>query len=397
MTEEENWLDMLIDDAAPDTDDASPMLRQRGGGATAHRAGEELALVTVPREVTAKLEVSDGKDTKMEVTLGAPPLVNASVVAALPKESLTVPQSSCVPAGFEWITKMQPPPRLKRSRKSTDAADSMPSLPLHNDADAFASIAGLMNVPNVPNVSTASSSSSSRAASSSSSGGSSARRPSRRGGASTARSPAPKHSAHSTVPAAASTDADTTTFGGVGGLVPLPIPAPPPSIAKTEAAPESATEEKATSFDVKLHTTSFGMHEAPKQEAPADMVYKKVRHNLTERKRVDRLNQLFNRLSAAVEEPDESTQALLTLECDSDAPSSTDGKTNESAEDVAPKKERSKAEVLEGALSVIKDLRKQLAEERLARSLGMTDLETIAGMCSDDGLNEETAYQNVTW
>jgi len=215
---------------------------------------------------------------------------------------------------------------------------------------------------------------------------------------------------------------DATSFG-VGGLVPLPIPTLLPSQSAKETVPPSdagAAEESGESksddarlFDVMKHTASFGMHEAPKQEAPADMVYKKVRHNLTERKRVDRLNQLFNRLSAAVDEDEPSLLgAPLTLECGSDLDgsfndgSSTDGKNpSDTAAAGGQKKERSKAEVLESALNVIQDLRKQLAEERLARSLGVTDLETIAGsmvndeMCDDD-VDEAigvSAYQNVTW
>mmetsp|Transcript_18061 Transcript_18061/g.36388 ORF Transcript_18061/g.36388 Transcript_18061/m.36388 type:complete len:423 (-) Transcript_18061:208-1476(-) len=89
---------------------------------------------------------------------------------------------------------------------------------------------------------------------------------------------------------------------------------------------------------------------------------RKVRHNLTERRRVDRMNQLFNRLYMALAEGEEDPLPITRRE----PPVSNQLATSASA---APK--WSKADVLEGALRVITDLRHKLAEERLARSLGV--------------------------
>lgn len=101
------------------------------------------------------------------------------------------------------------------------------------------------------------------------------------------------------------------------------------------------------------------------EAAPQDASRRKVRHNLTERRRVDRMNQLFNRLYAAIEETappsntiDKATgQPVLSI-------LGADGKP------INPNR-WSKADVLEGALNVINELKSQLSAERLARTLGM--------------------------
>ena len=71
-------------------------------------------------------------------------------------------------------------------------------------------------------------------------------------------------------------------------------------------------------------------------DLPQDANRRKVRHNLTERRRVDRMNQLFNRLAMAI--VDEKAAPALTL---AGAEGGVEGK------DSKPK--WSKADVLEGA------------------------------------------------
>ena len=84
---------------------------------------------------------------------------------------------------------------------------------------------------------------------------------------------------------------------------------------------------------------------------------RKVRHNLTERRRVDRMNQLF-------------TQLYLTLEETAPACLAADGAmllgvAGADGKPINPQR-WSKADVVEGALNLIADLRRQIAEERLA-------------------------------
>ena len=77
-------------------------------------------------------------------------------------------------------------------------------------------------------------------------------------------------------------------------------------------------------------------------------------------RRVDRLNQRFKTLYDAIADaapPTTSGEERLSV-------AGADGKP------INPNK-WSKADVLEGALNVILDLRKQLVEERLARTLGV--------------------------
>jgi len=93
---------------------------------------------------------------------------------------------------------------------------------------------------------------------------------------------------------------------------------------------------------------------------------RKVRHNLTERRRVDRMNQLFNRLFMAIED---TAPAPAVTDRTSGAPVGL-GVCGADGKPINPAR-WSKADVLEGALNVIQDLRKQLEEERLARTLGV--------------------------
>ena len=97
------------------------------------------------------------------------------------------------------------------------------------------------------------------------------------------------------------------------------------------------------------------------EEDEMDGAKRKVRHNLTERRRVDRMNQLFKKLYMAIEDT-APPQLLDTAERLSVC--GADGKP------INPNK-WSKADVLEGALNIIVDLRRQLDQECLARTLGL--------------------------
>jgi len=126
---------------------------------------------------------------------------------------------------------------------------------------------------------------------------------------------------------------------------------------------------------------------APPSAPPVDASRRKVRHNLTERRRVDRMNQLFHQLALAI--CDEPAAPAITMAAMDDAERLL---TAEGQELAKPK--WSKADVLEGALNVVHDLRRQLAEERIARSLGVpADVELTAPdfAPSDAGLGASSA------
>ena len=95
---------------------------------------------------------------------------------------------------------------------------------------------------------------------------------------------------------------------------------------------------------------------------PDDCNRRKVRHNLTERRRVDRMNQLFNKLYTAIED---TAPGQI---CDAAGNPASLGVCGADGKPINPAR-WSKADVLEGALNVIYGLRKQLEEERLARSV----------------------------
>ena len=109
-----------------------------------------------------------------------------------------------------------------------------------------------------------------------------------------------------------------------------------------------------------------------------DATRRKVRHNLTERRRVDRMNQLFNKLYTAIESGAQDADAGTTKE---GAPAAL---TVLGAESKSASSGRwSKADVLEGAINVITDLRKQLEEERLGRACGLSSVASEHGGHSD--------------
>ena len=114
--------------------------------------------------------------------------------------------------------------------------------------------------------------------------------------------------------------------------------------------------EATTSFDETTSESNEGLNEDDEYELNDpnlnESSRRKVRHNLTERRRVDRMNQLFKKLFEALEDSDPAgltstpnKYAELLNVC------GADGKP------INPNK-WSKADVLEGALNVIQDLRK---------------------------------------
>jgi len=142
-------------------------------------------------------------------------------------------------------------------------------------------------------------------------------------------------------------------------------------------APEKFAE---MSIEAAVGSSASSVVTAPNEEAVAgddesgegggcDASRRKVRHNLTERRRVDRMNQLFNKLYLVLEDTApgqtgaDGTTALGVLGAD--------------CKPINPQR-WSKADVLEGALNIITDLRRQLAEERLSRSLGVEASEVEA-------------------
>ena len=346
-----------------------------------------------------------------------------SAVTLAPVEAPVLPSDSCVPAGFEWVTQL-PPPRLKRSRKNDPTA-----------TEAAASLTEALDTPTpspkAPSPTLTSSPKASprsqrRASWSSSSrrGGGSAGRANRKSNSTAASEPATQGTP-TLAPSAAEMEGSAGTLAdelsgdlgfssfndldvSVDDLAEFKLPLP---------CPVGPVSDKATTndFDVALHTASFGAHEPPAVESS----YKKSRHNLTERKRVDRLNQLFNRLSAAIDDEEDELPGAVVAPAGK-SKSGKDSKAqlaiSETSEDPlnpVPKKDRSKAEVLETALQVILHLRKQLNEERLARRLGVADLEDATPQALDpaaitkmesegdaasaEGDGSQTDYTNVDW
>ena len=125
--------------------------------------------------------------------------------------------------------------------------------------------------------------------------------------------------------------------------------------------------------------------EAELNALPSDASRRKVRHNLTERRRVDRMNQLFHRLAMSI--VDEKAAPAISMANFDEAERAL---TAEGKELAKPK--WSKADVLEGAIAVVNDLRRRLAEERLARSLSVPARTSISRMEPDDEEAEGEGY-----
>ena len=152
-------------------------------------------------------------------------------------------------------------------------------------------------------------------------------------------------------------------------------PAPPPPRLLSEEAeaavtavavvPSTSAVQKNTEHAVAMRKPSKPKHPPPSNDdlvsLPPD-ADRKQRHNLTERRRIDRMNQLFERLHSAVANDGEDTR-----DHGSSFEQNIDPDAFTAADDKLPK--ICKAQVLEGALRIIHDLRRQLAQERLASAL----------------------------
>ena len=364
-------LDQCLLDAKEKPASSVGTLRQRGGGAVAHRVGFPVILAT-------------SKDTVMH--------------QGEPTEESPV-----------WSTPItKPPPRLKRSRKS-EADDTCDATSNSNNlldtaaphADALDNSSHRIQVSFMPSAVT---------------------------------SAAEKVSSSSPSRRSSSSRRSISRPAGV---------APVPELVKTEWTPEETPEEDVAmsphnpppigvlpteSFSPEVAT--FGVSAlAPVDAAPAAAEAsalvvsgaspgesKKARHNLTERRRITRMNELFDQLSAAIEEPDETPLLLGNLALEPSAADVDEPPTAEDPDDpTARPKERSgasKANVLEAALRCIRDLRAKLAEERFARPfLSIADLDDMASMCTvadttNGGLDstmeatepqEVSDYKDVAW
>lgn len=351
-------------------------LRQRGGGAVVHH-------------------------------MGAP-----GILASCMSEDMAMQESEPV-----WSTPITtPPPRLKRSRKSE--ADVFSSeTPIRRLADdAFDATSINNNLLDTPAMHATLANSSQRiqvsfvpaaVTSTTTAGSASSSSPSRRSSSSRRSISRPACVAPVPEPAKSEETQEDVTMS----------PHPPPIGATTPT--DSISPEVATfgvSALARVDTASAAAEASELVVTGASGESKKARHNLTERRRIIRMNELFDQLSAAIEEPDETPSLLSNLVVQ---PSATDVGEAPSAEDpndpTARPKERSgasKAKVLEAALRCIRDLRSKLAEERLARPfLSITDLDDMASMCTvadstNGGLDstmdstepqEVSDYKDVAW
>lgn len=399
---DDTWLNSFFDDVNnPTPERGSVILRPRGGGAAAHRAGKPVVLATSLQH--------GNKFTREEIG--------------------EEPSGSCVPAAFEWITSVKPPPRLKRSRKSeahdvshgaSSTEDNLESLSsdsaaadcLTNEIDAQAlsdaldgdTLALTHSFTSAFDFGTDCSGGATNISATNLTTAAASRR-------SSSRRSAPSGSRRSSArPAVAPTSPAAIALNAAGDVsmdadMPPPPPGPPPSDL---FVPEMAT------FGVSALAPVSGVSKpSGGTTAPED---KKARHNLTERKRITRMNELFDRLSAAIEEPIGGNCAeplmlgdrlgdLSNAEPTADASELAD--QNNPPPPVKERSGASKAKVLEGALRCIRDLKQKLAEERMARSvLSVKDLEAMTQSCASeegDGVLGEVLqrtpsdYKDVAW
>jgi len=188
---------------------------------------------------------------------------------------------------------------------------------------------------------------------------------------------------------------DTKSFG-VSQLAPLAAPAPRSSRGAGQRKQQKPSTEAASAAASQVPVDDESVDPAAPEEAHTG---KRARHNQTERQRVDRLNRLFQKVSVTLDDPEAddldaigrvAEEKALTLAA---APKSDGSKTEALGG-------RSKAEVLEGALLTITQLRRMLKEERLARSLDsitMSGTETLLdGMGIDAAaIDEATAAMDL--
>jgi len=162
--------------------------------------------------------------------------------------------------------------------------------------------------------------------------------------------PPPKASSHATVRAASTVPVATTE--PCDGYT-----------SRDSCTSRSSQDEQPETPGVVTPPTEEMAELAPMYD-PEDVQKRNLRHNLTERRRVDRLNQRFKNLFLVLQDACPPEPESLAVEAERLSVLGADGKP------INPNK-WSKADVLEGALNLIQDLRKQLVEERLSQTLGM--------------------------
>uniref|UniRef100_A0A7S2DJ27 BHLH domain-containing protein n=1 Tax=Haptolina brevifila TaxID=156173 RepID=A0A7S2DJ27_9EUKA len=262
------------------------------------------------------------------------------------------PTASCVPAGFEWVTQMKPPPRLKRNkRKSEDGDTTMGEAT--SDASTPATNPGNPRAVR------------------------STRRPSR------TNAPLPRPLA----------SLDTKSFGvsQLAPLAPVPPRQQPHSRSAARKQPKPAAEP-ASSEAIQDEGVDPTMPAATPDEFHTG---KRARHNQTERQRVDRLNRLFQKVNVTLDDPEADDLEEIGKLAEEKALVVA---ASESTNKVDQLGGRSKAEVLEGALQTITQLRRMLKEERLARCLDAitgTDTELDGIGIDANSIDEAAAAMNI--
>lgn len=348
------WLEMMVDNEPMHSIETfgpsspSATLRQRGGCKSAALPGM-IDVFDTSSFISDVESISVAKDP--EFASFALPAASAAPLTVRPNELLATNSDSCVPAGFEWVKEMEPPARAKRSRKADSTIkQNLSSATSARKRSTNLSSSSLRWAPlhTIGNDHVALEPSGNSTDSSTKTQHLPANPPGTSASTSTSASQSLPLKAPSSLP--------------VNGTIGWPKNA---NLLGDDALQTEITTSSVETFDMLLHTATFGAH------APAAGVssIKKNRHNLTERKRIDRLNQLFNRLNATID----GDESLL------------DGSV-EDGSDFKPKKDRSKAEVLEDALETIVDLRKQLSELRMEQThfdLSVRDLENICCTMSD--------------
>ena len=328
--------DSLLDSAAmPATEyGASGALRQRGGGAAAHRSG-------------------------------------APVILAMTSHTAE-PANEC-----EWVTAVKAPPsRHKRSRKSEmhDVSGEAANATSNNSLEASAPPDTLHRQTTALTDSFTAAFTIGSDCGTTATGSAFSASPSRRSNARTAL-------------ASVTAPMDDVT------MMPPPPTGPPPTdgfglematFGVSALAPVDTPSAMAIAAGVGV---SVGGGVAVVGGGASVAESKKARHNLTERRRINRMNELFDQLSAAVEDRDETPFLIgnLTDGAAAPVPEEEPAPTEDPSNPPRPKERSgaSKSKVLEGALRCIHDLRKQIASERLARPfLSVTDLDDMASLCT---------------
>jgi len=195
-------------------------------------------------------------------------------------------------------------------------------------------------------------------------------------------------------------EADTTSFGfsQLAPILPLPssscpMPTPPWPMEAGEmdvalSEPDGLALETAleSALGIEGDLTDLLSSDMNGSRGGVVEVHKKARHNLTERARVDRLNKLFFKLSVALDDPDPAAPDAALNGPDSPLLS---------ASRKGLKGERSKAEVIEAALSLITELRQKVAsyEEQMGKA---AEVSTAASSTADTASTKSEIMSDVT-